>query len=59
MGMKGWVTWTSVAGFVLLALVDFYNGNIEGGITKITAATGFLGIGRKADKAAEACAPAT
>jgi hypothetical protein len=48
--VKGWITWVSVAGFVLLAAVDFYNGNYDQAVTKLTAAGGLVGIGRKIEK---------
>jgi hypothetical protein len=48
--MKGWVTWLAVAGFSLLAVVDFYNGDYDAAMTKLAGAGGLLGIGRKIDK---------
>jgi hypothetical protein len=51
--MKGWVTWVAVAGFVLLAVVDFANGDYDAAMTKLTAAGGLIGIGRKIEKAAK------
>ncbi len=51
--MRGWVTWVSVAGFVMLAAVDLYNGDYDAAVTKLTAAGGLVGLGRKIEKAAQ------
>jgi len=48
--MGGWITWVAVAGLVLLAVVDFYNGEYQKAIEKLTAAGGLIGIGRKIEK---------
>jgi len=48
--MGGWVTWAAVAGFVLLAVVDIFNGEYQKAVEKLTAAGGLIGIGRKIEK---------
>ena len=49
-GMGGYVTWISIAAFLLQAFLDFYNGDVEAGSSKITAAITAYGIGRKIEK---------
>jgi len=48
--MKGYVTWVAVAGYLLLAAVDFIGGNVEAGLAKVGLAVAFFGIGRKIEK---------
>ena len=51
--MKGYVTWIGVAGLVLSAAYDLYQGDVDSAMTKFASAIGLLGIGRKADRAAQ------
>lgn len=48
--MKGWKTWASVAGLMVLAAVDISNGDYEAAMTKIASAGGLVGIGHKIEK---------
>lgn len=48
--MKGWKTWASVAGFVILGIIDISNGDYEQAIAKFAAAGGLVGIGHKVEK---------
>lgn len=48
--MKGWKTWLAVAGLLALAVVDFYNDDLEAALTKVTAALAAIGIGHKIEK---------
>ena len=50
--MKGWKTWASVAGLVILGVVDIVNGDTPAGMQKIIGALGLIGIGHKVEKAA-------
>jgi len=56
--MKGWVTWCAVAGFCLLSINDFANGDIEAGFVKLTSAGSLVGIGRKVERSVYADASA-
>ena len=49
-GMGGYVTWLSILALLIQAGVDFYNGDIESGSNKITAAIAAYGLGRKIEK---------
>ena len=48
--MKGWKTWASVAGLMVLAAVDISNGDYEAAMTKFASAGGLVGIGHKIEK---------
>lgn len=48
--MKGWKTWAAVVGLVVLAVVDFSNGDYESAMTKLASAGGLFGIGHKIEK---------
>ena len=48
--MKGWKTWASVAGLMVLAAVDISNGDYEAALTKMASAGGLVGIGHKIEK---------
>ena len=48
--MGGWITWVAVTGLTLLAVVDFFNGEYQQAVEKLTAAGGLIGIGRKIEK---------
>lgn len=50
--MGGYITWISIACWIILSVIDLYNGQFDNAIIKITAALGFLGIGRKVEKTA-------
>ena len=41
---KGWKTYAAAFGLVVLAIVDFANGNAGNGIEKLTAAFGLFGL---------------
>ena len=49
-GMGGYVTWISIAALLLQAIVDFYNGDVEGGSGKVTMAITAYGLGRKIER---------
>jgi len=48
--MGGYVTWVGVAGFVLLAIVDFINWDVDAGTKKVVEIIAIVGIGRKIEK---------
>jgi len=48
--MKGWKTWVAIAGLVCMSVIDFTNGDIEAGMTKLTSALAAYGIGHKVEK---------
>lgn len=49
--MKGWKTWVAVAGFILLAVWQIAQGNVEQGLAHLAVALGLLGLGHKIEKA--------
>ena len=49
-GVGGYVTWISIAAFLLQDFIDFYNGDVEAGSEKVTAAITAYGLGRKIEK---------
>jgi len=48
--MGGYITWIAVIGTILLGIVDFYNGDTEGGLQKLAGAVALVGIGKKVEQ---------
>lgn len=48
--MKGWKTWLAFVCFLVLAVIDYINGDAQAAMEKISFATALVGLGHKLEK---------